>query len=154
MSLVSTLKAIRKEIKRKIEQDLDSDIKKVLVGKKLKIQGMQFPFIWVMPMSNTIDSQGLSLHEQWDLKYWIIAIVRSTSDPEDARDLSEALALRASGALITNNEGKENRSLNGLVSYITRIGFSPSDDRILDSDESLYGAGVQMQIRLENEEVE
>jgi len=153
MTLVELLNAIRKYLYTKIKTDLGDSIKFIFVGKKIKIGDLSFPMIWVMPIDSNITDEGMAIHEEWILEYWVVSLVRSDRDPEAARDLAEQLAINASAALITDYTGKENRTLNGLVSYTKRVGFAPSDDRVLDADESLYGAGVRIRIRFENEEV-
>jgi hypothetical protein len=154
MSLVDKLKTIQEAIQKRIEETLGEEVNSVVVGSKDKVNKLKPPFIWVRPVQSPVDSQGLALHEEWNLNYWVISVVRSTKDPDEARDLSEELALKASGGLMQDIlTDLQDRSLGNLVSYIKRMEWSPGEALVLSQGESLYGAGARMQIRLENEEV-
>jgi len=157
MSLVSEIRLIRETIKTRIEDHLGEDIENVIVGSKDKAHNFNPPFIWVIPADSQINDEGLALHEQWDLIFWIISIVNPGRDfdPDDARAEAETLALRASKSLMFDPAtGKEDRHLNNLVTDITRVGWSPGDSRVLNHDESLFGAGVQIKVKFVTEESE
>lgn len=157
MALVSKLNQVRNKLVERISGRLGSDIKNVIIGPRTNIDRFKkLPLIWIVAEDTTINDDGLALHEQWDLYFWLIAVIRvSNQDHDAAKDLAETLAVKASGSLLVDPiSGKQNRTLDGLVDDITRVGWSAADSRIIDTDDLLYGAGVRVKIRLTNMEVE
>lgn len=159
MTMGSNLSAIRLAIKTRIETALGSSIQRVIIGPRAPAANFNPPLIWVQPDDGQIADKGFALTEDWGLFYWLISVIKVKSslpeDMEEATATAEALVLRASGALLVNpNTGLEDRRLDGLVEDITRIGWAPADSRILEGDESLYGAAIRIKLRLTNQEVE
>lgn len=147
--LVDRLHGIEDAIKARIQTKLGSSIKAVILGKRARVADFQPPLIWVLPEDATIDSRNLANTEQWDLTYWLIAVVKTTKgDPYDAGQLAEELAIKASASLLAD------RHLGGLVEDTTREGWSPADSRVMDTDESLYGAAVRVKLKATIMEVE
>lgn len=146
--LVDRLHAIEDAIKQRIKDKMGSSIKSVILGKRAKITDFQPPLIWVLPEDCPIDSRGLANTELWDLYYWVIAVVKSTKDVYGSGQLAEELAIKASASLLVD------RHLGGLVEDTTREGWSPSDSRVMDTDESLYGAAVRIKLKATIMEVE
>lgn len=151
MSLHAQLKDIRDAIVAQISGYTGLP---TVLGKKIKLHSLKFPMIWVYPELSSIDNQSLAIHEEWTLSFWILSLVKSTGDIDVARDLAEELAIKAGGALLLDPTFQfASHSLGDRVADIQRTNFAPSDDRIINADESLFGAGVQITMRLENEEV-
>jgi len=157
MSLVNKLNQVRAKLVSRIATRLGTDINNVIIGPRTNVdQFKKLPLIWVIAEDATINDEGLALHEQWDLYFWLIAVLRvSNQDHESAKTLAENLSVKASGSLLVDPiSGKQNRTLDGLVDDITRVGWSAADSRIIDIDDLLYGAGVRVKIRLTNMEVD
>jgi len=147
MSLFARLKGVHTTMASVIAASLGADIKKVLVGRKVNVTDFKPPCIWILPEPSPINDNGMGLSEIWDPTYWLIAIVKSTKDSLEATEAAEQLAIRASGALLAD------RKLGGLAEDLTRIGWDPADSRVMDTDESLYGAAVRVKVKLVNKEV-
>lgn len=154
MGLIAQLEDLRAEIKLRIEEHLGEAVKQVIIGRKDKAWKFKPPLVWILPESGTIDGVGArALHEDWYPIFWLIG-VSMKSDPDEARKEAETLAIKASAALLLDPVTKQqDRTLGDRVHYIQRIGWAPGDTRLI-VNESLYGAGVQIRIRFETEEVE
>lgn len=154
MSLIEKMEDIRAEIKSRIEVHLGTEVNQVVVGRKSDAYKFQPPLVWVLPETGSIDGVGArALHEDWYPIYWILGISMK-KDPEEARQEAERLAVKASAALLLDPITKQqDRTLGDRVHYIQRIGWAPGDTRLV-TNETLHGAGVQIKIRFETEEVE
>lgn len=155
MSIVEDLKDIKAEMQQRIANHLGSAVNQVIVGPKDQAFKFRPPLIWVLPETGSMDNAGArAIHEDWYLLYWIVGIVQSHKGPEEATEEAEQLAVKASAALLKDpTTGEQDRTLGNRVHYIKRIGWAPGDTRIVEN-ETLYGAGVQIQVRYETEEVE
>lgn len=146
--LVDRIHNIENEIKKRIATKLGTDVKNVILGKRARIADFKPPLIWVLPEDAIIDASFLANTEQWELTYWLIAVVKSTTDSYAASQEAESLAIRSSAALLAD------RRLGGLVEDTVRQGWSSGDSRVMDTDESLYGAAVRVKLKTTVLEVE
>lgn len=119
----------------------------VVLNKRIKVSDMKPPMVWILPEESQISDSALSLSEDWSLTFWIISIIKGHKDTTKLMKDAEALALKASSGLLAD------RTLGGLVEDITRIGWSPGDSRVMEADETLYGAAVRVKLKVLNREV-
>jgi len=132
---------------------IEDEMKKILNAADLGIMGVVFgdvqregivkpPLVGIFPAVSPIDDESLALHEMWKLRYVIIGIIKSLRPEQGARQAVQ-LALRASAEFIKTSAA---RQLNGLCSDVIRTGFIPAQDKVTN-DGSVYGAGVEIEIR-------
>jgi len=137
---------IEAKIKSVIEA-ADLGITSLLFGTKQREGKIKPPAIWIYPDVTPINDESLALHESWSLRYVIIGMVKSL-DPDVGSQQAIALALKASAEFIKTTAA---RTLDGLCNDIVRTGFIPAQDRVTD-DGSVYGAGVEIEIRFTTKE--
>lgn len=151
---VQQIKDVKAAMSERILAYLGDEITGVVVGKRARALKFKPPLVWVMPVPDKIDSQGLrTLHEDWYLSYWVLGL-SSKQDIEEAEEEAEALAVKASAALLLDPvTGRQDRTLGDLVHYIKRTGWAPADTRIV-LNPGVHAAGLRVQIRFETKEVE
>lgn len=154
MGLPEDIKAIKDKIKEILENAILSEtIKVVIIGDKTKVTKFDPPLIWVFIEYADIEDSGSCMQEFWELRVHIVGVIKDY-DPEIGKDKSEALALSASGALMLDPVTlKEDRTLQGLIDDMSRVRWTPAYARISESDKSLFGSSMIIQMKLTNKEV-
>ncbi len=151
MSLLEQLKGIREEMLRRVTAHVNVP---VIIGRKADANKFKPPLVWILPETASIGGQGKrAIHEDWYPIYWIIG-VSMDKDPDVAREEAEELAVKASAGLLLDPDTLQvDQTLGDRVHYIERVGWAPGDTRLI-TNETLHGAGLQIRMRFETEEVE